>query len=307
MTQPLRMTATPLEVHVPSGSTLRSTVRLLRESGVDLDPNLFVLLAKVRRTESAIKAGSYELVDGITPWALLAKLSSGKVSQVEVKIPEGWNFRQIRAHIDAHPDLRHDTLELSEAELARRLGVPSTSLEGWLFPDTYLTDKRSSDLHLYERAFRTMQQKLEVAWQQRAAGLPLKSPYEALILASIVEKETGMESDREQVAAVFTNRLRRGMLLQTDPTVIYGLGERFDGNLRRRDLETDTPYNTYTRGGLPPTPIAMPSLAALRAATRPARSTALYFVARGDGSSQFSDTLDAHNQAVRRYQLGGGR
>lgn len=306
-TEPIHMRAAPIDVHVPSGASLRAAVRLMRESGIELDANLFVLLAKVRRSESGIKAGSYELPAGITPWALLTRLSAGKVTQVELTIPEGWTFRQVRARIDAHPDLRHDSLDMTEADIAKRLGHASTSLEGWLFPDTYLADKQSSDLHVYERAYRVMQQRLKTVWQNRAPGLPLRSAHDALVLASIVEKETGKESDRKLVAAVFVNRLRRGMLLQTDPTVIYGLGERFDGNLRRRDLETDTPYNTYTRVGLPPTPIAMPGLASLEAATHPAASPALYFVARGDGSSQFSETLDAHNQAVRRYQLGGGR
>lgn len=306
-TKPIPMREAPIDVHIPSGASVRAAVRVMRASGIELDANLFVLLAKIRRSEAGIKAGSYEFPAGVTPWGLLTLLSSGKVSQAELTIPEGWTFRQVRARIDAHPELRHDTLGMSEAEIAKRLGHASTSLEGWLFPDTYLADKHSSDFHLYERAYRVMQQRLTTIWENRAPGLPLKTPHDALVLASIVEKETGKESDRKLVAAVFVNRLKRGMLLQTDPTVIYGLGESFDGNLRRRDLETDTPYNTYTRAGLPPTPIAMPGLASLEAATHPAKSTALYFVARGDGSSQFSDTLEAHNQAVRRYQLGGGR
>jgi len=193
---------------------------------------------------------------------------------------------------------------LSEAQIVERLGLQGGRLDGWLFPDTYLFDKQSSDIELLARAVRAMQQRLDEEWAGRAEGLPYRTPYEALVMASIVEKETGREADRTQVAAVFVNRLRKGMLLQTDPTVIYGLGEAFDGNLRKRDLQTDTPYNTYTRTGLPPSPIAMPGVASLRAALHPAASDAIYFVARGDGSSEFSRTLDEHNRAVNKYQRG---
>ena len=207
--------------------------------------------------------------------------------------------------MDNHPDLKHDLRGLSEAQILERMGLTAASLEGLLFPDTYLFDKQSSDLELLARANRAMRRKLDKEWAQRAEGLPYKTPDEALIMASIVEKETGRESDRSLVAAVFVNRLRKGMLLQTDPTVIYGLGEEFDGNLRRRDLLADTPYNTYSRRGLPPTPIAMPGQASIHAALNPAQSDALYFVARGDGSSHFSQTLDEHNNAVNRYQRGG--
>nr|MBP6707954.1 endolytic transglycosylase MltG [Accumulibacter sp.] len=211
----------------------------------------------------------------------------------------------LRARLDGHPDRRHETAGLPEAEIMRRLGAPGRPAEGGFFPDTYLFAKRSSDLELLARAQRAMQRHLAREWPARAAGLPYREPYQALILASIIEKETGRDADRSLVAAVFVNRLRRGMPLQTDPSVIYGLGEKFDGNLRKRDLLADTPYNTYTRRGLPPTPIAMPGLAALQAALHPAPSEALYFVARGDGSSEFSRTLAEHNQAVTRYQKGG--
>jgi len=305
--QPIKFRESPIDVHVPAGSGLRAAVRLMHDAGAQINANLFVLLSRVTRTEAAIKAGSYELQHGLTPWSLLNRLASGKVSQAEIVFPEGWTFRQLRSRVDAHPDLGHDTAGLSDVELLRRIGAREAHPEGLFFPDTYLVAKRSSDVDLYARAYRTMHRHLEQTWAQRDPRSPLKTPYEALTLASIVEKETGKESDRQMVAAVFTNRLRLGMMLQTDPTVIYGLGERFDGNLRRRDLETDTPYNTYTRGGLTPTPIAMPSLASLQAATRPATSRALYFVARGDGSSEFSDNLDAHNRAVQRFQLRGGR
>ena len=199
----------------------------------------------------------------------------------------------------------HETRGLTEAEIIDRLGLQAARLDGWLFSDTYLFDKQSSDLELLARALRSMQGKVASEWTGRAEGLPYKTPHDALVMASIVEKETGREADRTLVAAVFVNRLRKGMLLQTDPTVIYGLGDAFDGNLRKRDLQTDTPYNTYKRPGLPPTPIAMPGLASLRAALHPAASEALYFVARGDGSSEFSRTLDEHNRAVNKFQRGG--
>ncbi|MGA9393776.1 MAG: endolytic transglycosylase MltG, partial [Azonexus sp.] len=213
-------------------------------------------------------------------------------------------FRQWRARLDQHPDLTHETQGLDATEIAGRLGIEGGTIEGWLFPDTYLFDKHSSDLEVLARAYRAMRTRLDSAWAGRDATLPYRNPYEALIMASIIEKETGRSDDRAQIAAVFTNRLRKGMPLQTDPTVIYGMGEKFDGNLRKRDLQTDTPYNTYIRAGLPPSPIAMPSMAALQAALHPADSDALYFVARGDGSSQFSRTLDEHNRAVNKYQRG---
>ena len=277
----------------------------MREAGISVDPTLLSLLARAGRADTAIKAGSYSINEGATPRQLLDKLLKGKVTQGELTLVEGWTFSQWRARLDRHPDLRHDAAGLSEAQLLERLGIRASSLEGLLFPDTYLFDKQSSDLDLFARAHRAMQRKLDAEWVQRAQGLPYKSPQEALIMASIIEKETGREADRQLVAAVFVNRLRKGMLLQTDPTVIYGLGSRFDGNLRKRDLQSDSPYNTYMRAGLPPTPIAMPGLASLRAALNPAGSDVLYFVARGDGSSEFSRTLDEHNRAVNKYQRGG--
>ena len=216
----------------------------------------------------------------------------------------GWlaKVRQMRAAL-AREELRHDTASLSDAEIMQQLGRPGVPAEGRFFPDTYAYAKGSSDLAVLRRALHAMDRHLEAAWAQRSADTPLKSADEALVLASIVEKETGQAADRPQIAGVFANRLRTGMLLQTDPTVIYGLGEKFDGNLRKRDLQTDTPWNTYTRTGLPPTPIAMPGKASLMAAVQPQATRALYFVARGDGSSHFSATLEEHNRAVQRYQL----
>lgn len=304
--QPLAQPAPLVEFRIHGGSSLRAAVTQMRAAGVDVQPDLFVLLARWQNATRGIKAGSYALRQGSTPLDLLDKLTRGEVTQGELTLVEGWTFRQWRARLDQHPDLRHDTAGLSEAELAVRLGLPpDTRLEGRLFPDTYLFDKQSPDIELLARAQRAMQRQLESEWARRAPGLPYRTPDDALIMASIVEKETGRASDRPQVAAVFVNRLQRGMLLQTDPTVIYGIGPAFDGNLRKRDLLTDTPYNTYTRSGLPPTPIAMPGLASLQAALHPASSDALYFVARGDGSSQFSRTLDEHNRAVNTYQRGG--
>ena len=302
--EPITLRSATVDFRITPGASLRSAALQMQEAGVGIEPSLLSWLARFKHAETMIKAGSYAVTQGITPLQLLAKLTRGEVTQAELMLPEGWAFRQWRARIDRHPDLKHETVNLSETELISKLGISAPHIEGQLFPDTYLFDKQSSDIELYARAYRAMQRKIDAAWAQRAPGLPYKTPYEALIMASIVEKETGRESDRPMVAAVFVNRLRSGMLLQTDPTVIYGLGETFDGNLRKRHLQTDTPYNTYTRSGLPPSPIAMPGVASLQAALNPANSDALYFVARGDGTSQFSRTLEEHNRAVNKYQRG---
>lgn len=303
--QPLALRTSPLDFRITQGSSLRSAIGQMQEAGIDVQPTLLALLARLSKVETGIKAGSYSVAQGVTPQQLLGKLTRGEFTQGELTLIEGWSFKQLRQRLDRHPDLRHDTRQLNEAEIIERLGLQGERLDGWLFPDTYLFDKQSSDIELLARAVRAMQRRLDSEWARRAEGLPYRTPHEALIMASIVEKETGRESDRGQIAAVFVNRLRRGMLLQTDPTVIYGLGDNYDGNLRKRDLLTDTPYNTYTRSGLPPTPIAMPGQASLQAALHPVASDALYFVARGDGSSEFSRTLDEHNRAVNRYQRGG--
>lgn len=303
--QPIVLRSSPLDFRIVAGSSLRSAVSQMREAGLDVEPRLLALLARCSNAETGIKAGSYSVSQGVTPLLLLGKLTRGEVTQGELVLVDGWTFRQWRARLDRHPDLRHDSAGLSEAQIAERLGLGSRALDGRLFPDTYLFDKQSTDFELLARAARAMQRRLDSEWAQRAPNLPYRTADEALVMASIVEKETGRESDRTQVAAVFVNRLRKGMLLQTDPTVIYGLGEDFDGNLRKRDLLADSPYNTYRRIGLPPTPIAMPGQASLRAALHPAASEALYFVARGDGSSEFSRTLDEHNRAVNKYQRGG--
>lgn len=300
--QPLELKTSPLEFTLPSGMGLAAASRVMAEAGAGFPPWQFSLLGRLMGKATEIKAGSYLLERGVTPFQLLSKLTRGDVTQAEVRLLEGKTFRQWRQALDAHPDLRHDTSGLTEAEVLTRLDATELHPEGLFFPDTYLVAKQSSDLDLLRRAYRAMQRHLQEEWLRRPAGTPYHSPYEALTMASIVEKETGQASDRPRVAGVFVNRLRVGMALQTDPTVIYGLGEAFDGNLRKRDLLADTPYNTYTRPGLPPTPIAMPGLESLRAALNPADGDHFYFVARGDGSSEFSRTLDEHNRAVARYQ-----
>jgi UPF0755 protein len=259
-------------------------------------------LVRLSGKSAQIKAGRYTLTQAITPWQLLDMLTKGEATLAAVSVIEGWTFKQFRAAVNGNPDVEHDTLNLSDAEILQRIGASEIHAEGLFFPDTYYFSVGSSDLPLFKRAYQTMQQRLQVAWLERSPGLPLQTPYQALTLASIVEKETGAASDRDKIAAVFINRLRKGMLLQTDPTVIYGMGENFDGNLRKRDLTSDTPYNTYTRAGLTPTPISLPGRAALQAVLHPAPIDALYFVARGDGSSEFSNNLTAHNNAVNRYQ-----
>lgn len=304
--RPLALAHQEADFTVQRGFTMRQAAAAIAESGVDVSPRALYWLARVTGKANRIQAGSYEVHAGITPWQLILKLSSGDVSQASLRLVEGWNFRQVRAALESHPDLQRDTVGLNEADILRAIGASEAHPEGLFFPDTYLFDKQSSALAVLRRAYGAMQTELSHAWNQRDPQLPVKSPYEALILASIVEKETGRPEDRGLVASVFANRLRIGMRLQTDPTVIYGVGERFDGNLRRQHLDTDHPYNTYTRVGLPPTPIAMPGRDALLAAVRPPASDYLYFVARGDGSSEFSKNLDDHNRAVNRFQRGAG-
>lgn len=303
--QPLSLSKNKIEFRIPAGSSLRQTVAIIRQSGVEVMELPMVLFTRILGHASVIKAGTYEVSQGTTPLQLINKLAKGEVNQASITFPEGWSFRQWRERMAQHPELVHNSQGLSEQEICQKLNIPQQSLEGLLFPDTYVFNKRSGELELLGFAYRTMQTRLQTEWEQREAGLPIQTPYQALILASIIEKETGSKNDRLSIAAVFVNRLHKGMLLQTDPTVIYGLGTKFDGNLRKVDLLTDTPYNSYTRAGLPPTPIAMPGLAAIQAALHPAKNDYLYFVARGDGTSEFSRTLEEHNRAVDRYQRGG--
>ena len=296
--------AAALELEIEPGTTPRGVARAVVAAGVRTDARLLYGWFRVSGQDRRIKAGNYEIPTGTTPQGLLQKLARGEETLRALTLVEGWNFRQVRAALAREEGLRHDATALDDAQLMDKLGRPGVAPEGRFFPDTYTYAKGSSELALLRRALHAMDRRLEAAWAQRASDTPLKSADEALILASIVEKETGLASDRAHIAGVFTNRLRVGMLLQTDPTVIYGLVEKFDGNLRKRDLQTDHPWNTYTRPGLPPTPIAMPGKAALLAAVQPQQTRALYFVAKGDGSSHFSATLDEHNRAVNRYQRG---
>ena len=291
-------------VEIPRGSSPARMVAILQEAGVQV-PSLSTRLW-LRLHVGQLKAGYYQIPRGASIEDMAKKLREGEQTLLSLTIPEGWNLRQVRARIDALPWLRHDTLGLSDSELAQKMGLPADlPLEGQFAPDTYRYAPASSDLVFYTQAAAQMQKNLAAAWAQRSPSAQVRSPQEALILASIVEKETGHGADRAQIAGVFNNRLRIGMALQTDPTVIYGMGAAYRGNIRKSDLQTDTPYNTYTRRGLPPGPIAMPGKAALWAAVQPAQTQALYFVAKGDGSghSQFSNTLDEHNRAVRQHIL----
>ena len=301
---PLPLAAPSVELSIEAGSSPREVAQAWVGAGVQVDPRLLYQWFRWSGQAKQIRAGSYEIHQGATPRELLAKMVRGDQVLEQLRLIEGWNFRQVRAALAKAPALKPSTAGLSEAELMSLLGAPGQAAEGRFFPDTYAYSRGVSDLTVLRRAYKAMQKRLDSAWAGRSEGLPLKNLDEALILASIVEKETGAPADRGLVAAVFINRLKIGMPLQTDPTVIYGLGEAFDGNLRRRDLLADTPFNTYARGGLPPTPIAMPGVASLQATLHPATSRALYFVARGDGSSEFSEDLAAHNRAVNKYQRG---
>jgi UPF0755 protein len=304
---PVALAVPQLDVTIKPHSSVRSVTAQLRRGGVPIQTDLFVLMTRVLGLQSQLKSGNYEFKAGVTPYEVLQKMALGDVNEYVATIIEGWTFKRMRDELDANPALRHDTAGMSDAQLLAAIGAPPApqgSGEGLFFPDTYLFDKGSSDLDVYRRAYKLMQTRLNEAWAARAQGLPLKSPYEALTLASLVEKETGKAGDRPLVAAVFANRLKAGMPLQTDPSVIYGLGASYTGRLHKSDLQLNTIYNTYLRPGLPPTPIALPGAAALQAALNPAATGALYFVARGDGSSVFSDNLVDHNKAVDKYIRG---
>jgi UPF0755 protein len=288
--------------NVDRGQGVGQVAQRLENLGLVSSADGFVWLTRALGRTGEIKAGSYEAEPGATPLSLLAMLTKGQFAQGQIRFIEGWTFSQVRRAIEAHPALRHDTKSLSSLEILQRLDSDQRHPEGLFFPDTYHFAAGTSDLVILRQAFEKQKAILDELWQSRSSGLPLRSPYEALILASIVEKETGHPEEREMVAAVFVNRLRKGMRLQADPTIIYGLGDTFDGNLRKRHLLTDQPYNSYTRYGLPPTPIALPGRASIAAALNPAQSKALYFVARGDGTHRFSNTLAEHNRAVNEYQ-----
>lgn len=302
--RPLALAGDTAELSIEAGASPREIANDWVDAGVQTSPLLLYEWFRWSGQAKKIRAGSYEINRQTTPRQLLNKMVRGDESLATVRLIEGWTLRQFRAELAKAERLQPSTAGMSDAQLMAALGVPEQPAEGAFFPDTYAYSKGSTDLAVLRRAHHAMKARLDAAWEKRSADLPLRSPQEALVLASIIEKETGRPQERGQVAAVFVNRLRAGMALQTDPTVIYGLGPAFDGNLRKRDLLADTPYNTYVRTGLPPTPIAMPGKASLLAAVRPDPSRALYFVARGDGSSEFSETLAAHNRAVNKYQRG---
>jgi UPF0755 protein len=304
---PVKIGASQLEFSIRQGSALRGAARQIIDAGVGMPSWQFILLARASGHQGRIKAGSYQIGAGVTPFQILRKITQGDFAQADVVLIEGWTFKQLRAALDAHAELRHDSAGVPDQQIMERLGDPGVAPEGMFFPDTYIFAKGDSDFAVLGRAHRVMRARLQAAWERREPKLPLESAYEALILASIVEKETGLATDRGMVAAVFINRLRLGMRLQTDPSVIYGMGDKYAGNLRKRDLTSDHPFNTYTRVGLPPHPIAMPGAASLEAVMHPAKSDALYFVSRGDGTSEFSRNLSDHNRAVGRYQKRGGR
>lgn len=302
--RPLTLAHDEVEVSIEPGTPVREIVRLWHEAGVEDPPELIYQWFRWSGDARRIRAGSYLVSPGATPRTLLEKMVRGDEELESVHIIDGWTIKQMRAALAAAPGLKQTTAGMTDDQVMAAIGAPGARAEGRFFPDTYVYSRGVKDVLVLKRAHDALERQLQAAWALRAADTPLKSADEALTLASVVEKETGAASDRGKVAAVFSNRLRLGMPLQSDPTVIYGMGAAYDGNIHKADLQTDTPYNSYTRTGLPPTPIALPGRDALRAAVRPDASKALYFVSRGDGTSVFSETLNAHNAAVNQYIRG---
>ncbi len=300
---PLKLQPKSQEIVIQPKSGLKSIANQLVAQSVLKEPWRFIIIAKLLHKEQFLQAGSYTLNKNISPYQLLLSLNHGKTTQGSVTFIEGHTFAQMREKLSNNDAVKQTVTELSEREVLVLMGSKYQVAEGLFFPDTFYFDRHTNDTVLLKRSYDAMQTKLDKAWQSREANLPYKNSYEALIMASIIEKETGKASERPMIAGVFVNRLRNGMRLQTDPTVIYGMGARYNGNIRKKDLLSDTPYNTYTRDGLPPSPIAMPGLAAIQAALHPAKTKALYFVGKGDGSHTFSNSLNDHNRAVVRYQL----
>lgn len=301
---PLPQAATPFEFIVKPGTSLKGLSRQLTEQGLLPEPQLFWLLGRVTDQATGIQAGTYRLESPATPLQLLQKLNSGDVVPISVTFVEGMTFADMRARLKKTESVKITLQDVADADILKRMGATEAHPEGLFFPDTYRFSAGTTDLDILKKSYQAMQKKLAEAWAMRDPDLPYVSPYEALIMASIIEKETGRSEERPLIGSVFINRLKLPMRLQTDPTIIYGMGLKFDGNIRKRDLTADTPYNTYTRDGLPPTPIAMPGWGSLLAAVKPAQSDRLYFVAKGDGSHYFSRTLVEHNRAVNKYQLG---
>ena len=300
---PLNLTPEAQEITIKPNSGLKSIANQLVAQQVIPDAFPFVILGKILHKEPYLQAGDYTLNKNVSPYQLLLSLNHGKATQGSITFIEGKTFKQMREKLAKNDAVKTTIQDLSNAEVMRLVGKGEKHAEGLFFPDTFYFDRNTADIVLLKRAYENMQSKLTTAWANRTSGLPYKDSYEALIMASIIEKETGKASERPMIAGVFLNRLRIGMRLQTDPTVIYGMGDKYDGNIRKKDLETDTIYNTYTRDGLPPTPIAMPSLASIEAALHPEQTKALYFVGKGDGSHEFSNSLVEHNRAVAKYQL----
>jgi len=303
VTQPLALPREPFDFTVKQGASLKSVSNRLFDEGLLAEPFGFWLLGRWQGKAGSIQAGTYRLDKPLTPGEILDKLARGDVVFVEIGFIEGTTWRQWLDQLRAHPRVKQTLAGKPQAEIVADLGIAEKSLEGWLFPDTYRFAPGVSDLEIVRHAHGQMKKRLAEAWAARDPNVNLAAPYEALILASIVEKETGAGNERPIIASVFLNRLRTSMRLQTDPTVIYGMGAAFDGNIRRKDLAADTPWNTYTRDGLPPTPIAMPGAASIQAVLHPAQTDFLYFVSKGDGTHQFSKSLEEHNRAVARFQL----
>ncbi len=307
LASPLNIQADSVDYSVKSGASMRNIARDLTQMGLLEEPTFLVVRARMRELAQSIKVGEYTIKQGTSPDQLLDQMVKGKVKQYSLTLIEGWSFREVMAAINAHPQLRHTLIDKNNEQIMQAIGHEGVHPEGRFFPETYRFPKNTSDVEFLKRAYRHMQEFLSAAWKEKESGLPLKDDYQALILASIIEKETGQKSEYRQIAGVFTRRLKIGMRLQTDPTVIYGLGQTFNGNLTRKHLRQDTPYNTYTRKGLPPTPIAIPGAGAIKAALNPGTGKTLYFVSKGDGTHYFSRNLKEHNEAVIRYQLKGDR
>lgn len=300
---PLNLPEEGIVFEIPRGTSIAAVAKMLESRQLISNAEWLRLHARLQHNGNSVKAGEYQLLPGLTPESLFALFVSGKSLSYSITLIEGWSFRQMMAAIEAHPVLQHSLSDLSPETIMQKLGHADEHPEGRFFPDTYSFPRDTSDFDLLARAYSRMSTVLQQAWSKREDNIPLKSPYEALILASIVEKETGAAHERAEIAGVFSRRLHKGMMLQTDPTVIYGMGDKYKGNIRRKDLRRDTPYNTYVHGGLPPTPICMPGADAIAAAVNPKPGKSLYFVAKGDGSHQFSANLKQHNAAVRKYQL----
>lgn len=304
-TKPIKLDTPTASFTIYSGSSIRQVAQMLADKGYIADPLMFIALAKINGDETHIKAGEYLLKTENSPQDLIRIFRKGNSILYSFTIIEGWTFAQLLDELKQDPVLLHTLNKNDIPSIMGQISQPDEHPEGRFLPDTYHFPRGTTDISFLKRAYQSMQQKLSMEWQQRDPDLPLKTPYEALILASIIEKETGAAFERPLISAAFIRRLKKNMRLQTDPTIIYGMGKDFDGNIRYRDLRKDTPYNTYLHKGLTPTPIALPGEDAIHAALHPADSQAIYFVSRGDGTHQFSTTLEEHNAAVSKYQLKG--